>query len=118
MRNINLHELTIEQLHELNRDELVALLVRHDKDGDYLDLNHQEALNVSVINLYEVKKMTHTILNKKHDCKIVITLKVGDNESIDTIEELITYELDTNPNLKKGYVESYPFFKADWEITQ
>ena len=53
MNKAQLHELTIEQLHELNRDELIDLLVRHDKDGDYLELNHQEALNVAVINLYE-----------------------------------------------------------------
>ena len=60
----NLHTSTIEELHELNRDELIDLLVRHDKDGDYSDdhrtslgeepLNHQEALVLAVLLLDEV----------------------------------------------------------------
>jgi len=59
---------------------------------------------------------TYAIFNQKHDCEIWVTLKVGDRESIDTIKELIGYELDADPSNDKGYVESYPFFQADWEI--
>jgi hypothetical protein len=51
-----------------------------------------------------------------NDCEIWVTLKVGDRESIDTARELIAYQLDDNPNCEKGYVESYPFFQADWEV--
>jgi hypothetical protein len=58
----------------------------------------------------------YAIFNQKHDCEIWVTLKVGDLESIDTIKELISYELDQDPSNDKGYVESYPFFQADWEI--
>jgi hypothetical protein len=60
----HLHNSTIEELHELNRDELIKMLIAHDKDGEYSDehrlalgeepLNHQEALNLAVLNLYEV----------------------------------------------------------------
>lgn len=59
-----LHESTIEELHNLNRDELIAILIQHDRDGDYSDeqrtalgeepLNHQQALELAVFNLYEV----------------------------------------------------------------
>jgi len=59
---------------------------------------------------------TYAIFNQKYDCEIWVTLKVGDRESIDTIKELISYELDADPSNDKGYVESYPFFQADWEI--
>jgi hypothetical protein len=58
----------------------------------------------------------YAIFNQKHDCEIWVTLKVGDLESIDTVKELIGYELDENPSNDRGYVESYPFFQADWEI--
>lgn len=61
-----LHESTIEELHNLNRDELIAMLVQHDRDGDYSDeqrialgeepLNHQQALDLAVINLHEVNE--------------------------------------------------------------
>ena len=61
--------------------------------------------------------MRYAIFNRKHDCEIWVTLKVGDRESIDTIKELIAYELDDHPDFDRGYVESYPFFQADWEIT-
>jgi hypothetical protein len=60
----HLHEMTIEGLKDLNRDELITMLVAHDRDGEYLDehrialgekpLNHQEALNIAVIHLNEV----------------------------------------------------------------
>lgn len=59
---------------------------------------------------------TYAIFNRKYDCEIWVNLKVGTLESIDTIRELIGYELDDNPSLERGYVESYPFFQADWEI--
>ena len=58
----------------------------------------------------------YAIFNQKHDCEIWVTLKLGDAESIDTIKKLISHELDQDPNIDKGYVESYPFFQADWEI--
>lgn len=61
-----LHESTIEELHYLNRDELIALLVEHDRDGEYSDeqrkalgrepLNHQQALELAVFNLNEVNE--------------------------------------------------------------
>ncbi|MFZ4380038.1 MAG: hypothetical protein ACOYN1_09800 [Polynucleobacter sp.] len=59
---------------------------------------------------------TYAIFNQKHDCEIWITLKVGDRESVETARELIAIEMDANPSLDKGYVESYPFFQADWEV--
>lgn len=59
----NLHQFTLEELHALTRDELISILVAHDKDGEYADkqrialgeepLNHQEALSLAVYNLYE-----------------------------------------------------------------
>lgn len=59
---------------------------------------------------------TYAIFNQKHDCEIWVTLKVGDRESIDTARLLIDYAMDEDPSLEKGYVESYPFFQADWQI--
>lgn len=59
---------------------------------------------------------TYAIFNQKHDCEIWVSLKEGDIDSIDTIKELISYELDSNPSMDSGYVESYPFFQADWTI--
>jgi len=60
----HLHESTITELHGLNRDELIAMLVNHDRDGEYSDeqrtalgedtLNHQEALSLAVLHLNEV----------------------------------------------------------------
>lgn len=63
-----------------------------------------------------MKNKTYAIFNQEHDCEIWVTLKVGDLESIDTIKELIAYDLEACPSLDKGYVESYPFFQADWEV--
>lgn len=63
-----------------------------------------------------MKNKTYAIFNQKHDCEIWVTLLVGDLESIDTIRELISYELEADASLEKGYVESYPFFQAEWEI--
>jgi hypothetical protein len=59
---------------------------------------------------------TYAIFDQKSDCEIWVNLKVGTLESIDTIRELIRYELDANDNLEEGYVESYPFFQADWKV--
>lgn len=59
---------------------------------------------------------TYAIFNQKHDCEIRVTLKIGDRESIDTARELISIIMDADPSADKGYVESYPFFQADWEV--
>lgn len=59
---------------------------------------------------------TYAIFSEKHDCEIWVNLKLGDRESMDTVRELIKHEMDTNPDLEEGYVESYPFFKADWKV--
>lgn len=59
---------------------------------------------------------TYAIFNQKHDCEIWVTLKIGDRESVETARELIAIEMDADPSLDKGYVESYPFFQADWEV--
>ena len=58
-----LHEMTIEQLHHLDRKQLISLLIEHDRDGEYSDeqrialgevpLNHDEALNLAIYNLEE-----------------------------------------------------------------
>jgi hypothetical protein len=58
---------------------------------------------------------TYAIFNRKFDCEIWVNLKVGTLESMDTVRELISYQLDTDPSLEAGYVESYPFFQADWQ---
>jgi hypothetical protein len=59
---------------------------------------------------------TYAIFNQKHDCEIWVSLKEGNIDSIDTIKELISYEIDSDPSIYSGYVESYPFFQADWKI--
>ena len=59
---------------------------------------------------------TYAIFDQKSDCEIWVNLKLGDRESIDTIRELIKYQLDADNNLESGYVESYPFFQADWKV--
>ena len=59
---------------------------------------------------------TYAIFDQKSDCEIWVNLKLGDRDSIDTVRELIKYEMDANPNLEEGYVESYPFFQADWKV--
>lgn len=59
---------------------------------------------------------TYAIFNQKYDCEIWVDLKLGDLDSIDTVRELISYELESNPSMDSGYVESYPFFQADWKI--
>ena len=60
----HLHNSTIEELHELTREQLIAMLVNHDRDGEYSDeqrtalgedtLSHQEALSLAVLHLNEV----------------------------------------------------------------
>jgi hypothetical protein len=62
----DLHLSTIEELHNLNRNELIYMLVEHDRDGEYSDqqrtalgnepLNHQQALELAVYNLNESKE--------------------------------------------------------------
>ena len=51
------------------------------------------------------------------DLEIHITLTVGTLESVETARELIKYQLEENPTLENGYVESYPFFKGYWNVT-
>ena len=58
---------------------------------------------------------TYAIFNRKYDSEIWVNLKVGTLESMDTIREMISYELDVDPSLEAGYVESYPFFQAEWQ---
>lgn len=50
------------------------------------------------------------------DMEIHIDLILGDLESIDSIREELTYLIKENPNLEAGYVEQYPFYKADWQV--
>lgn len=59
---------------------------------------------------------TYAIFNRKFDCEIWVNLKVGTLESMDTARELIFIDLEADPSLESGYVESYPFFQADWVI--
>ena len=50
------------------------------------------------------------------DCEIHLSLTLGTLESVETARELIKYQMEENPSLEAGYVESYPFFQGDWEI--
>ena len=59
---------------------------------------------------------TYAIFSQKHDAEIWVNLKLGDRESIDTARELIFIDMDNDPYLEEGYVESYPFFQADWKV--
>jgi hypothetical protein len=58
---------------------------------------------------------TYAIFNRKFDCEIWVNLKVGTLESMDTARELIFIDLEADPSLEAGYVESYPFFQAEWK---
>ena len=58
---------------------------------------------------------TYAIFNRKFDCEIWVNLKVGTLESMDTAREMIFMDLEANPSLEAGYVESYPFFQAEWQ---
>lgn len=60
--------------------------------------------------------MTYAIFSQKHDCEVWVKLKLGDRESMDTARELIIEQMDADPSLERGYVESYPFFQADWIV--
>jgi hypothetical protein len=51
------------------------------------------------------------------DLEIHIALKIGTLESIETIRDEIKWLLQDDPDTEKGYVEQYPFYQADWEIT-
>jgi hypothetical protein len=50
------------------------------------------------------------------DCEIHLTLSLGTLESVETARELIKCQMNESANLGAGYVESYPFFKGEWEI--
>ena len=53
------------------------------------------------------------------DCEIIVTVLYSDdaNESMNTIRDFVIDQMDSDTNLDKGYIESYPFWKAEWEIT-
>ena len=57
---------------------------------------------------------TYAIFSQKHDCEVWVNLKLGDRESMDTVRELVFEQMDEDDSLEGGYVESYPFFQADW----
>lgn len=62
----HLHESTIQELHELTREQLIIMLVNHDRDGEYSDeqrialgdevLSHEQALNLAIFNLNEINE--------------------------------------------------------------
>jgi len=58
---------------------------------------------------------TYAIFYKEFDCEVWVNIKVGTKESLDTIKELLFYEIE-DKGLDSGYIESYPFFQADWVI--
>lgn len=59
----HLTDCTLEDLHRLDRDQLIAMLVIHDRDGEYSDnqrialgnepLSHKQALELAVLNWEE-----------------------------------------------------------------
>ena len=51
-----------------------------------------------------------------NDLEIHINLKLGTLESVETIRDEIKWLLQDEPNTEKGYIEQYPFYKADWEV--
>jgi hypothetical protein len=54
------------------------------------------------------------------DLEIHIDLKEGDIDSIPSIRDEIIETLKKEPNRAfgmGGYVEQYPFYQADWEVT-
>jgi len=59
---------------------------------------------------------TYAIFSSKHDSEIWVNLKVGTLESMETVRELVIEEMNNDPSLERGYVESYPFFQADWVV--
>ena len=59
---------------------------------------------------------TYAIFNQKYDCEIWVNLKLGDRDSMETVRELIFLDMDADDSQEGGYVESYPFFQADWKV--
>lgn len=59
---------------------------------------------------------TYAIFSQKYDSEIWVTLRVGTRESLHTAKELIELDIEADPSLDRGYVESYPFFQAEWEM--
>lgn len=59
---------------------------------------------------------TYAIFSQKHDSEIWVSLKVGTLESMDCVRDLVVNAMDLDSSIEKGYVESYPFFQADWMI--
>jgi hypothetical protein len=59
---------------------------------------------------------TYAIFNQKYDCEVWVNLKLGDRDSMDTVRELIFLDMDADDSQDGGYVESYPFFQADWKV--
>ena len=61
--------------------------------------------------------MKYAIFSKPHDCEITVELLEGSIESMDAVREVIIEILNNNPETDSGYVEEYPFWRANWEIT-
>ena len=61
--------------------------------------------------------MKYAIFSKSHDCEITVELLEGSRESMDAVREVIISILDNDPNQDNGYIEEYPFWRANWEIT-
>ena len=59
---------------------------------------------------------TYAIFNQKYDCEIWVNLKLGDRDSMETVRELIFLDMDADDSQEGGYVESYPFFQANWKV--
>jgi hypothetical protein len=59
---------------------------------------------------------TYAIFNQKYDCEVWVNLKLGDRDSMETVRELIFLDMDADDSQDGGYVESYPFFQADWKV--
>ena len=51
------------------------------------------------------------------DCEIMVTLLEGTIDSMPTVRDFIIADMDADTNKEHGYVESYPFWRANWEIT-
>jgi hypothetical protein len=59
---------------------------------------------------------TYNIFIKDLKVNLDLDLEIGTMESLDTARELIKYQLEENPSLESGYIESYPFFKGNWNL--
>ena len=51
------------------------------------------------------------------DSEITVTLISGDLSNMPAVREEIKAIMDSDKNIDSGYVEQYPFYKADWVIT-